>query len=398
MNDVFYLNDTQVGSLTERPDLLLKALDHFYYDYPAPAGILGNGDYQHGWNYPSFPNESRHLGTMSMSQQMVDFVKLVKPWIKQSFGVINPNIFKGEYEDCKIDDSTCADIIVHLRAIDAIKSGQGDFNNIDLVKEGVDYRTIDLKLPPKLRPYESIIREKLSGVRSFKFIHTTEGNHEYNSDWDKKGTNMTKLLNLELENMKHLTGSDIEIVHNEFLVNKKGDIFQAPHGCKTINGYNIAYAHSYKAAKGESPTTGMAKFFDNMGELSNDVHRAVMGHLHIFETAVIDNKQYTITGSSAGQSGFEQNLGLCSSPLFVIDRYLPDGRIVQDFIGPEFLKNYQIQNPEIRAIGLGNFIDQVMTEEVGVYAFDGKPEDVQEVHQRKLVIASPNKIIGPKID
>ena len=209
---------------------------------------------------------------------------------------------------------------------------------------------------------------------------------------------MSKLLNQELEIMKSLTGSNIELVHNEFLVNKNGDIFQAPHGCITINGYNVAYAHSYKAAKGETPSVGMGKFFNNLGELSNGVHRAVMGHLHIFETAVRDNKQYTITGSAAGQSGFEQNLGLCSRPLFVIDRYMPDGRIVQDFIGPEFLKSYKIQNPEIKAIGLGNFIDKVMTEEVGIYSFDGKPEDIQPVHQRKLVISDTKKVFGPKID
>ena len=208
---------------------------------------------------------------------------------------------------------------------------------------------------------------------------------------------MTKLLNQELENMNNMTGANVELAHTEFIVNQRGDILQAPHGCKTINGYNIAYSHLYKSANGDTPTMGMARYFDRMGDLSNEVHRAVMGHLHIFETSVIDNKLYTITGSSAGQSGFEQSLGLSSMPLFVIDRYLPDGRLVQDVIGTEFLKNYQIQNPAIREIGLDNYINMCMEEEAAVYGFNGKPKDVQQVHQRKLVIAEPNKIIGPKI-
>ena len=142
----------------------------------------------------------------------------------------------------------------------------------------------------------------------------------------------------------------------------------------------------------------MSKHFDRMGDLSTEVHRAFMGHLHVFETSVIDNKLFSITGSGAGQSGFEQNLGLASRPLFVIDRYLPDGRVAVDTIGTEFLKNYKIQNPVVKAMGLENFIDACLTEEVGVYGFNGTPKDIQPVHQRKLVIAEPNKIVGPKID
>ena len=142
----------------------------------------------------------------------------------------------------------------------------------------------------------------------------------------------------------------------------------------------------------------MSKHFDRMGDLSNEIHRAFMGHLHVFETSVIDNKLYSITGSGAGQSGFEQNLCLASRPLFVIDRYLPDGRIAVDTIGTEFLKDYQIQNPLVKAIGLDNFINSCLTEEASIYGFDGTPENIQPIHQRKLIIAKPNKIIGPKID
>ena len=395
--DVFYLNDIQLGSLTERLEYTLKALDHFYYDYKNPKGIWGNGDFQHGWNYSSYANESRHMGALSVAQQMVDFSKLLDPYIKESFGVINPKAFIGAYDSFEINNSTFEKIMSHLESINVIKRNMGSFNNCDLIIDGVDYKDVDLKLPNDLKMYEKVIREKLCGIKLLKFMHLAEGNHEYNSDWDKKGYNLVKLLHQEMENYKELTGADTEISLNEFIINERGDILQAPHGCKTINGYNIVYSHLYSQATGDTPTRGMAKYFDRMGDLSNQIHRAHMGHLHIFETSVIDNKLLSITGSGAGQSGFEQNLGLASRPLFVIDRYLPDGRIAVDTIGTEFLKNYQIQNPVVKEIGLENFIEACLSEEVGIYGFKGTPKDIQPVHQRKLVIAKPNKIIGPEI-
>ena len=396
--DVLHINDIQLGSLTERLEYTLKALDHFMYDYPAPKGIIGNGDFQQGSNYKDFPNEQRYLGTMNVAQQMVEIVRLFKPWIQESYGVLNPLAFVGEYDKFKIDKATSIKIIEHLRSINAIDSYKGSNHNTDLVKDGVDYKRLDLQLPPELLQYEDVIREKLLKTLILKFIHVVEGNHEYNTDWDKKGFNLVKFLKQQLDNYKELTGSDIEISQNEYVVNKRGDILQAPMGCKTINGYNIVFSHLYKMANGDFPTLGMAKQFDRMGVLSSDIHRVLMGHLHIFETRVEDNKVYSITGCGAGQSGYEQNLGLSSKPLFVIDRYLPDGRFAVDTIGTDFLKEYKIQNPLVKEIGLENFINSCLTEEAGIFGFGDNPIDVQPVHQRKLTIAKPNKQIGPTIE
>ena len=395
--DVFYLNDIQAGSLTERLEYTLKALDHFFYDYKYPKGILGNGDLVHGWNYKSYANENRHVGAMSIAQQMVDIVKLLQPWLREAFGVINPFIFKGEYEDFQIDPGTSEKIINHLKSIDAIDYGKGFYQNVCTIKDGVDYNSLDLQLPPELKPYERVIRAKLLKLRIFKFIHLAEGNHEYNSDWDKKGINLYKMLKQYLDEYSDFIGSDMEIALSEFVVNKKGDIIQSPQGCKTINGYNISYAHLLQMAKGDTPTKGMSKHFDRLGSLADDVHRVVMGHLHIFETSVIDNKLYSVTGCGAGQSGYEQDLGLASRPLFAVDRYLPDGRLAIDTIGTEFLKDYQIQNPIVKEIGLENFIAACLSEEASIYAFNGKPDEVQPIHQRQLVIRDPYKVVGPNI-
>ena len=49
-------------------------------------------------------------------------------------------------------------------------------------------------------------------------------------------------------------------------------------------------------------------------------------------------------------------------------------------------------------MGLDNSIWKCLQEEATIYGFTGTPEKIQEVQQRKLVIAKPNRIIGPKID
>ena len=202
----------------------------------------------------------------------------------------------------------------------------------------------------------------------------------------------------KLKDFSDTTGANIEIIQNEFVVNGRGDILQAPLSCKTINGYNIVNTHLYKLAKGETPTQGMARQINRMGDLSRKIHIANMAHLHIFGVSVIDNKLYNITGSGAGQCVFDQNYGLASKPLFEIHRFMPDGRFVINTIGTEFLKDYKIQNPEVKAIGLDNFIRKCLEEEAGIYAFGDEPKDIQKVYQRQLVIGKPPRVIGTKVD
>ena len=396
--DALHFNDFQIGSLSERLLYDLKMIDYFLYCYKHPKGMWGNGDFQHGWNYKSFANESRHLGTMSIAQQWTDFMKLIDPWMREVFGVINPLIFVGKYDKFQINKETSLEIMNHLSNIKVIKSNMGLDNNYYLIKNGVDYNTINLKLPPHLKPYESVIRLKLADIKLLKFIHLSEGNHEYNSDWDKKGTNLIKLLHRELYTMNETRGSNVEIAYSEFIVNNRGDIVQAPHGCKTINGYNIAYAHLFNQAKGDYPTRGMSQYFNRMRNLIGDVHIVFMSHLHVIKSQIIDDVLYSITGSGAGQSGFEQQYGYSSQPYYVVDRFLPDGRFAFDIIGIELLKDYKIQNPYVNKIGVDKFIDMCISEEARIYGFDGVPKEIQEVRQRKLVLAKPNEVIGPKID
>jgi hypothetical protein len=339
---------------------------------------------------------------MSVSQQMVDAVKLQRPWMEQAFGVVNPDTFEmGDPKQGKRIDSYNADqILHHLVNSNLIKVQNGVYGKVYAIDKNIDYKTVDLKLPAVFHDNEKYIREKLCSIHRLWFYHLVEGNHEYNTDWNNKGYKLIEHLKQDLDNFKAFSGSDLEVVLTEYFVNRNGDIVNAPYGSKTINGYNIAYGHMFRTpgkGSGGSPTRSMANYFEQMGAMSNKFHRAFMGHLHIYSTAVINNMMLSVTGSSAGQSGYEQSLGYHSQPMYVIDRYMADGRIVVDTFGPKFLDSWEIKNPYVAAMGLDNFIDKCLTQEAPTFGPE-EPEKVQEMHVRKLVPSGVNRVIGPKID
>ena len=394
LKTVGIINDWHIGSTTERPEYAVKFLDYLFYECN-PTGIIVNGDLQQGYNFGKYPNESRHVAATSMTQQMISANKLIRPYMREGFGAIKDG-FEGEIGTKYIDTKTSMKIMNHLMSIGLLERSQGLYGNVDRVKRNIDYQTVDLKLPRSLKPYERGIREKLSKIVNLEFMDIVEGNHEWNSDWNHKGYNEIELLRQELENLKDFSGSDIDLTLTEFLVNGRGDFVNAPYGFRTINGYNNVYSHCFKGG-GSSPTIGVSRWLSKMAPNLPRIDKINSAHYHLFETSVIDNTLITITGSSAGQSGFEQNLGYSSQPLFVVERYLPDGRITLETIGTEFLEQYKIKNPYIKEMGLENFIQSCMTEEATIFDRE-KPKQIQKIYQRKLHAKDPNKIIGPVID
>ena len=390
-------NDWHIGSLAERPDYAVKFLDYLFYECN-PTGLLFNGDQQQGSNYGKYPNEARHTGANSMTQQMISHNKLIRPYMREAFGVIQGD-FGIESDSCDrfVDDSISRKIIDHLASVGLIENNQGIFHNTARIKRGIDYKTVDLKLPRYLKPYEEKIREKLSKIINLDHIDIVRGNHEGNSDWNFKGYDEIELLRQELSNLQDYSGSDVDLTLTEFFVNGRGDFVNAPYGFRTINGYNMIYSHSFKGGGNSSPTISASRWLSRMAPNLPRIDIINAAHYHMFETSVIDNTLINITGSSSGQSGYEQNLGYSSQPLFVIERFLPDGRISMETIGTEFLDQYQIQNPEIKAKGLDNFIQECMTEKATIFDKE-QPKQVQKIYQRKLVPKAPNKIIGPDID
>lgn len=64
--------DHQIGSITARPDILLKEIDLFRQRVSevGRGAIQMAGDMSHGRNYPDFPSESQSTGLMAMDSQL----------------------------------------------------------------------------------------------------------------------------------------------------------------------------------------------------------------------------------------------------------------------------------------------------------------------------------------
>ena len=384
---VGHLNDEHIGSLAERPEYIVKFLDYLFYECN-PDGLIFNGDLQQGFNYGKYANEARHVGAVALTQQMVSHNKLIRPYMREGFGVI-----RDGFRTDRIDCNTSQRILDHLAANDLTQRIQGYYGTIDRVKRGIDYKKVDLKLPNELKPYEAEIRNKLVHIVNLEWTDILKGNHEENSDKEFKGYDEIELLRQELETLKAVSGSDIDLTMTEFILNNNGDFVNAAYCFRTINGYNNIYSHSFKGG-GSSPTVGASKWLDRMAPNLPRIDKVIAAHYHVFETSVINNTLITVTGAGCGQSGFEQRLGYSSQPLFVVERYLEDGRIVIETIGQEFLDQYKIQNPVVKEMGLDNFIQTCMTEEATIFG-EGNPE-AQPLYHRQLVARKPNKVIGDK--
>ena len=82
---VFFLNDTQFGSLTERPESGLKAIDYWLNGRDVPPGtkfiLCGIGDYGQFRNYPMMPIENATLGAVATYNMQQNFTKAYYPWL-----------------------------------------------------------------------------------------------------------------------------------------------------------------------------------------------------------------------------------------------------------------------------------------------------------------------------
>jgi hypothetical protein len=156
-----------------------------------------------------------------------------------------------------------------------------------------------------------------------------------------------------------------------------------------VNGYGIISGHMFSqhgSGKGNSakPTTHLASWMRNMGELSKYYDIGFGAHYHIIEALCQDNKFVAINGAYAGESGYEfmrQYGG--GQPMGAIYAFPQDGSFQAKFFSEEFLKSYKVQNPIVKELGVDNFVRNAFTTEVS----DLSPErkDLQRFYKRDLV-------------
>lgn len=379
-------NDWQIGSLSERLEEQVKFADYAINERHA-TNIFFDGDTQNGNNFKSFANDNQLLAATGVTNQMVTAVKLVRPLLRNSFGVIKGNIVEDAGVDVTLDNGIVLNtktinnlIMSHLDSIGLIESGVGLYNNNNRIKKDIDYKTVDLRLPDYLKEFEHIIREELSNINNLESIDIAEGNHERNTDSENKGYTELQWLKEELDNLKEYTGSDVDITFPKYYVNNKGDIITGSVLSRNINGYNHLVLHNAKV-KGNSINDGTRNWYERCGSSLPQADVVEIGHYHTFESSVYGDTLYNCNGCMAGTTDFDNKFGYSTEPLGVLNIYLPDGRIMIETVGKDFLNSYQVKDKNIKEKGLDKFIEEAVTQEIGVL---GNTDNVQKVYQRKM--------------
>lgn len=91
------LTDWQIGSLTARPDLLVKYLDYIR-TIDEEKVLYFNGDFIQGRNYPNYPNENQMLGLISIESQAGFVSKLLREFLKPDEKVKKAFVTVGNHE------------------------------------------------------------------------------------------------------------------------------------------------------------------------------------------------------------------------------------------------------------------------------------------------------------
>ncbi len=397
-----HINDIQTGSITERLELFLKYLDLAMYGYNADV-FKYYGDLIQGWNYDRYATESRHTSAQSVDQQMVDFCELQRPYVSVAFGAIPPRTFvTDEKEKILIVDEELSNLIIdYLYGMNLIDKRNGENGYVYSIKRNFDYNIIsEIPLPERLEPYRNFIKIRLNTIKYVSAFLMVHGNHEANSDKLHKGYKPTEILKMQLSELKKSSGAvDVDIKYAEYIINSVGDIVEGSYSYNEINGYKILGAHSFKVpgkGSGGSACRNMANWLESHGIEYRGIDIVEQGHLHNFEMAVLNEKLYIVVPGMAGQSGFEQMLGYSSHPRGMIKTFWEDGRFSIDLISPEFLDSWEIQNPEIKRIGLESHIKICLNQEAIVIS-DEMPEQIHVPSQRTIGAAALTKILGPSI-
>ena len=239
-----------------------------------------------------------------------------------------------------------------------------------------------------LRPYFS--------EKQIEFMHAIEGNHESNTDREAQGHHYLHALQMAAE--QHLIdcpSHKMDLSFPQFSVpvedGKEGQIIKAPYGFTELNGYGMLYGHQFSqrgAGKGSGavPATHLSSWGRQMAEVGRDSDILIGGHYHFWQMNVVDNKLNVICPSFAGISGYELERQYGGSqPMGAIIHFKADGRIGVESVSKEYLENYKVQNPTVKARGVDNYIQDSVNIEASVLGRRA-PSKMKKMYRREVVV------------
>lgn len=241
------LCDLQTGSITARPDILVKYLDYIRTRAigERATAIFFGGDMLHGRNYPHFPSESQMTGLMAMDSQE-DF---------------NTKLFQESFKD--ISREELEGLIKVL-----VQPGNHEWNSGTLKWHGYSFTTYMRELFGRMYARAGFTDAEIEErVKSHEATMTARG--EYASGY---------------------TGieyfGDMGVLIQHYLLERGG-----------------------KGSGGDSPIYQTHHFVNGGGDLMKNIDILMAGHWHHPQYGVFGNKIGVVGGSMAGLSDYELKRG-----------------------------------------------------------------------------------------
>lgn len=272
--------DWQVGSITARPDILVKYLDYLRVKAigKLPTALFFNGDIIHGRNYPDFPSESQATGLMAMDSQVA----------------FNVELLKRTWGDMRADELGMIGRI-------AITPGNHEFNSSTEKWTGHSFSDYLKHSFERIYARAGFTDEQIDErVKFYDAVRTAKG--EVAKAWTA---------------VEHF--GDYGVLAQHFLINKGG-----------------------KGTGGQLPVYQAQSYISGAGSLVENIDVFLAGHWHHPQYAMFGNKLSVVGGSIAGLSGYELTRGYRPVIGGTIIR-LGGGEPPQiEFISEKALHNHQV--------------------------------------------------------
>jgi hypothetical protein len=282
--------DLQTGSITARPDLLVKYIDYVRTRAlgERALAVFFGGDMIHGRNYPDFPRESQSTGLMSIDSQVL----------------FNKLLFSGAFNDISAEELKGLERVL-------VQVGNHEWNSGTLTQHGYSFADYMQDFFGRMLARAGYSDAEIDSKVKFQDSVVTRS-----GDYFKNYTGIERF-------------GDMGVLIQHYMLDRGG-----------------------KGSGGGLPVHQAFDYTTGAGDLMSGIDVQMAGHWHHPQYALHGNKLAVVGGSMAGQSGYELMRGYRAVPAGTLI-HLGGGLPPQvEFISQEALNSHRVTTGEFSEANL----------------------------------------------
>ena len=282
--------DLQTGSITARPDLLVKYMDYVRTRVlgERTLALFFGGDMIHGRNYPDFPRESQSTGLMSIDSQIA----------------FNKRLFRGVFGDITPEELKGLERVI-------VQVGNHEWNSGTLTHHGYSFSDYMQDFFGRM-----LARGGYSDAEIEQRVKFQDSVVTPSGDYFKNYTGIERF-------------GDMGVLIQHYMLDRGG-----------------------KGSGGGLPVHQAFDYTTGAGDLMRGIDVQMAGHWHHPQYALHGNKLAVVGGSMAGQSGYELMRGYRAVPAGTLI-HLGGGLPPQvEFVSQEALNAHKVTTGEFSEANL----------------------------------------------